>query len=123
MREVAAMGLRGWVKKLEHAARGELESFELLDGSRYYYDPAETNKELFLHAYDVYMGITSPTPEIYHKICAAKNPEAALNKIAAERPSEFIDPAALYDYEALVHERRLVPIIAPLEPPEDLSED
>jgi hypothetical protein len=112
--------LRSWVKRLEHQARGELESFELLDGSRYYYNPTATNKELFLHAYDSYMGITSPTPEIFHKICAAKNPEAALAKIARERPTEFVDPAALYDCDALVYERRLVPIV--VDPPEDLSE-
>ncbi len=33
------MALRGWLKRLEHAARDDLESFELLDGSRYYFDP------------------------------------------------------------------------------------
>jgi len=27
------------MKCLEHAARGDLDSFELLDSSRYYFDP------------------------------------------------------------------------------------
>jgi len=46
---------------------------------------------------------------------------AALATIAPENPEKaFVDPASLYDYWALVHERRLVPIIA--EAPEDLSE-
>jgi hypothetical protein len=115
------VGLRSWIKRLEREARGNLETFELLDGSRYYYDPWETNKRLFLHAYDMYLGITSPAPEIFHKICEAKDPEAVLATIAAENPGEFVDPAALYDFDALIHERKLMPIIA--DPPEDLSEN
>jgi hypothetical protein len=42
------MGLRQWIKRLEHSASGELESFELRDGSRHYYDAA--GGECFLHA-------------------------------------------------------------------------
>ena len=42
------MGLRQWIKRLERSATGELESFELRDGSRHYYDSA--GGELFLHA-------------------------------------------------------------------------
>jgi hypothetical protein len=37
------------MKRLEHAARGDLESFELLDGSRYYFDRMEAHKAVFLH--------------------------------------------------------------------------
>jgi hypothetical protein len=115
------VGLRGWIKRLEHQAWGNLESFELIDGSRYYYDPTATNKELFLHAVDMYLGRTRRIPEIYHAICRARDPVAALATIAPENPEKaFVDPASLYDYWALVHERRLVPIIA--EAPEDLSE-
>lgn len=114
------MRLRSWVKKLEDRARGNMASFDLLDGSRYYYDPEETHKQLFLHAYDSYLGVTSPAPEIYHAICRARDPEAALATIAPDNPGAFVDPTALYDYEALIYERRLVPII--VEPPEDLSE-
>jgi hypothetical protein len=33
---------RGWLKRLERAASEDLESFELLDGSTYYYDWLET---------------------------------------------------------------------------------
>jgi hypothetical protein len=46
------VGLRGWLKRLERGAREDLESFELLDGTTYYFDRLETYKELFLHAYD-----------------------------------------------------------------------
>jgi hypothetical protein len=45
---------RGWVKRIERAAKDELESFEVLDGSRYYYDPIEAAKELFLFGIDCY---------------------------------------------------------------------
>src|SRR5215208_7109008 len=44
------MGLRGWVRRLEHAARGNLESFILEDGTRHYYDPE--SGEVFLHGCD-----------------------------------------------------------------------
>ena len=46
--------MRSWIRRLERDARGHLESFELLDGSTYYYDRMETYKELFMHAYDVH---------------------------------------------------------------------
>ncbi len=42
------MGLRSWVKRLERGARGDLESFVLEDGGRYYYNP--TSGERFLVA-------------------------------------------------------------------------
>jgi len=42
------MPLRGWIKRLEHSARGDLASFVLKDGSRYYFDPA--SGALFVHA-------------------------------------------------------------------------
>jgi hypothetical protein len=44
--------LRSWIKRLEHAAQGGLASFELVDGSRYYYDRLEAAKETFLHGMD-----------------------------------------------------------------------
>jgi hypothetical protein len=47
--EVGMMSLRGAIERLERRAREDLESFELLDGSTYYYDRLETYKELFLH--------------------------------------------------------------------------
>jgi hypothetical protein len=42
------MGLRGKLRRLERGARGNLESFVLEDGSRYYFNP--TSAECFLHA-------------------------------------------------------------------------
>jgi hypothetical protein len=116
--------MRSWIRRLERDARGHLESFELLDCSTYYYDRLETYKELFLHAYDVQLGDAHKwpePPEVYRKICEAKDPAAVLERFKPENPqSAFVDPAALFDTEALVNERRLVPIS--YEPPEDLSE-
>jgi hypothetical protein len=63
--------LRTLLRNLKRDARGELESFVLEDGSRYYYDRQETHKELFLHAYDVQLGDADKwpePPEIYRKM-------------------------------------------------------
>src|SRR5215207_3307757 len=116
--------MRSWIRRLERDARGHLESFELLDGSTYYYDRLQTYKELFLHAYDVQLGDAdkwSEPPEVYRKICEAKDPAAVLERLRPENSQgAFVNPAELYDTDVLVHERRLVPLA--VEPVEDLSE-
>src|SRR5215218_2666233 len=116
--------MRSWIRRLERDARGHLESFELLDGSTYYYDRLETLKELFLHAYDVQLGDAEKwpePPEIYRMICEAKDPAAVLERLKPDNPqSAFVDPTALYDTQVLVNERRLVPLT--YAPVEDLSE-
>src|ERR671911_2665776 len=66
--------IRGWVKRIEHAARGNLPSFELLDGSRYYYDP----DELFMFWYAC-LGAGNPDewpepPEVCRRLTQAKAP-------------------------------------------------
>jgi len=112
------------MKRLERGASEDLESFELLDGSTYYYDRLETQKELFLHAYDLLLGEADKwpePPEVYRKICEAKDPAAVLERFKPENPqSAFVDPVELYDTDVLVHQRRLVPFS--VEPAEDLSE-
>jgi hypothetical protein len=119
------MGLRGWLKRLERGAGEDLESFELLDGSTYYYDRLETYKVLFVHTYDVQLGDADKwpePPEVYRKICEANDPAAALERLKPEDPQRaFVRPAELYDADVLVHERRLVPLLA-VAPVEDLSE-
>jgi hypothetical protein len=101
-----------------------LESFELLDGSTYYYDSLETYKELFLHAYDVQLGDAHKwpePPEIYRKMCEATDVAAVLKRFQPEDPKRaFVNLAELYDTDTLVRERRLMPLIH--EPVEDLSE-
>ena len=118
------MTLKGHLKRIEQSLRSMLESFELLDGSTYYYDRLETHKELFMHAYDVQLGDAdkwSEPPEVYRMICEARDPATVLECFKPNNPqSAFVDPAALFDTDALVDERRLVPIF--YKPPEDLSE-
>jgi hypothetical protein len=117
------MGLRSWLKRLERAASEDLESFELLDGSIYYYDRLQTYKELFLHACDLQLGKGEwpEPPEVYRKICEAKDPAAVLERFRPEDPQRaFVNLAELYDTDVLVNERRLVPLTHA--PVEDLSE-
>jgi hypothetical protein len=101
------MGLRSWVKRVEHAARGDLASFELLDGSRYYFDPASW--VLFMHWYEC-LGERSAhnwpePPEVIRKVCEAKYPQVALDAVMGQATWGTL----VYDPEILVNERRLEP--------------
>jgi len=115
--------LRTLLKNLKRDARSELESFVLEDGSRYYYDRLETYRELFLHGYDVQLGEADKwpePPEVYRKICEARDPAAVLKRLAPDHPSAFVDVSQIFDTAILVSERRLVPLEnAPIE---DLSQ-
>jgi hypothetical protein len=115
--------VRSWIRRLERDARGHLESFELLDGSTYYYDRLETYGELFVQACDLQLGRGEwpEPPEVYRKMCEARDPAAVLERFRPEDPERaFVNVAELYDTDVLVNERRLVPIYHP--PVEDLSE-
>jgi hypothetical protein len=118
------MGLRDKMKRLERTASEDLESFELLDGSTYFCNRLETHEELFMYAYDVQLGDAdkwAEPPEVYRKMCEARDPTAVLERFKPENPTRaFVDPTSLFEVDALVNERRLVPIS--YEPPEDLSE-
>ena len=97
------MGLKDQLRRLKRDVRGDLESFVLLDGSRYYYSATEVHKQLFLHA------------------CEARNPAAVLERFKPEHPEQaFMDLSACYGIDALVEDRRLVPF--EVEVPQDLSE-
>jgi hypothetical protein len=78
------MGLRGWLKRLERDARGDLESFVLMDGSRYYYNPI--SGECFLHSMDClraqHYGTPYPEPpETLKAITRARDRRAALSQL------------------------------------------
>jgi hypothetical protein len=120
------MGLRDKLRRLARAAEGELESFELLDGSRFYYDRLEVFKEVFMHGMEC-LGAERPEdrpepPEVLQKICQARDVRVALRQVAGEvervEAPNFIQLP--YDLDALLNERRLVPL--PHEPVPDLSE-
>ena len=101
------MGLRARLERLEHAARGTLVSFELLDGSRFYYNPQTF--DLFLHWYDCLIAGNPDKwpepPEAVRKVTEAKDPQAALESIVGG--STWSIPP--YDLEALVTERDIRP--------------
>ena len=113
---------RFWLGRLEKAARGKLESFELRDGSHFFYDPLETYGEMFEHAQDVLLGEPWPEPpQIFVKMCEAKDPQAVLERFEPVNPSRaLVDVTAIYDNDTLIHERRLQPLTHE-EPIEDLS--
>jgi hypothetical protein len=65
--------MRGWIKRLERASREDLESFELLDGSRYYFDPLSW--DLFEHYYECGKRTAHhwpEPPEVVRKLTEAK---------------------------------------------------
>src|SRR5829696_9166548 len=101
------MGLRNWVKRVEHAARGNLASFELQDGSFYYYNP--TSPGLFMHWVECCGKDTAhdwpPPPEIMQKLTEARDPERALGQVMSTAGFGGM----VYDPVALVNECRLVP--------------
>jgi hypothetical protein len=77
------MGIRTWIKRLERDARGEMGSFELLDGSRYYFDPL--SGVLFLHWCACIRAGNPPEwpepPEVVRKLCEAKDVRRALDEV------------------------------------------
>lgn len=101
------MGLRGWLKRLEHAARDNLASFELLDGSHYYHDPV--SPELFLHWCECIRAGNPDAwpepPEAVRKVTEARDPGAALESIGGRATWDVLP----YDLEALATERVIRP--------------
>ncbi len=104
------MGLRGRIKRLEHAAREDLASFELEDGSRHYYDRVSPDR--FLHSMECLRaqgeGETSfpEPPETLRALLRAKDRAAALAQVYGSGSFFDIFP---YEPEALVERGELVP--------------
>ena len=101
------MGLMNWVKRVEHAARDDLASFELLDGSFYYYNP--TSWVLFMHWVKCCGESTAhdwpPPPEVMQKLTEAKDVERALDAVMGQAGFGGM----VYDPDILITERRLEP--------------
>jgi hypothetical protein len=95
------------MKRLEHAAREDLASFELLDSSRYYFDPA--GPELFLHGVACLKAGSAhhwpDPPEVVRKLTEAKDVERAIELVRGEGSWDFL----VYDIEVLISERTLEP--------------
>jgi hypothetical protein len=101
------MGLRGWLKRLERSSRENLASFALMDGSRYYFDPASW--EVFLHWHECLISGNPENwpepPEVLRKLTESKDPAQAAEQLMSNT-GEFFP----YDPETLVAERRLEPV-------------
>jgi hypothetical protein len=113
------MGLRGKLKRLERGARGNLESFVLEDGSRYYFNP--TSAECFLHACACvraeHDGEPFPEPpETIKALTRARNRADALEATCGGGFGLFP-----YEREALLERGELVPALW-IHPIEDMSE-
>ncbi len=102
------MGFRDKMRRFEQAARDHLESFELEDGSRYWYDPVSPDR--FLHTMNCLLAqgdgeTTFPEPpETVRAITRARDRAAALEQVYGSG-SFVIFP---YDTEALVERGELV---------------
>jgi hypothetical protein len=100
------VGLREQLRRLKGELYGELDSFELLDGSPYYYDPASF--EVFLFYCECLKTNAHNWPEapvVVRKLTEAKDVEEAVVQVFGTGPFSFL----VYDPEILVRERRLVP--------------
>jgi hypothetical protein len=104
------LALRELIRRLKRAAEGEVESFELRDGSRFYYDRLETAKAMYLHSIKCHTADTLeewPAPlQIHVKILEAKDPAAVLASL--DQPGEPQFAPLPYDRDTLISERRLV---------------
>jgi hypothetical protein len=101
------MRLKGWLRRMERAARGHLVSFELLDGSLYFHDPQDPT--LFLHWTEC-LRAGNPDkwpepPEVVRKVTEAKDPRTALQSIRGGGTWGTFP----YDLEALANERDIRP--------------
>jgi hypothetical protein len=98
--------VRSWIRRVERAAKGEVESFELLDGSRFYFDP--TSWDLFMHWIDCGKAGNARNwpepPEVVRKLTEAKNVAQAIGKVRGGGWNCLV-----YDEETLIRKRRLKP--------------
>jgi hypothetical protein len=103
------MGLKDKMRRLEAAARGQVESFELADGSRFYYEPQSS--ELFLHTCECLRAHDKPErpepPELVKAIARARDRRAAYEQVTDGAGTFSAFP---YDVEALVERGEIVPI-------------
>ena len=116
------MGLKGFIKRLELAARGDLASFVLEDGSKHYYSPS--SHERILHTFDCmrasYAGEEYPEPPAVIKaLTKARDRAAAFEQVCGSSANVGTFP---YEREALIERGELVP--RPMAPSsrEDFSE-
>jgi hypothetical protein len=94
------MALQDKLRRLEKAMRGTLSSFELADGSRYYFDPQEAGKTTFKFLADSltadYKRAPRPDPPaLLQAVANAKNRGEALSRVMGGYPHLPVDREAL----------------------------
>ena len=102
------MGLRDRLRNLKRDVRGNMDSFTVEDGTRFYFDPA--SPELFLHSIDCLhaQGEGKPfpePPETIKAIARARDRRAALNQVVGSGSFDLFP----YQDEALVERGEIVP--------------
>ena len=102
--------LRNLLRRLEKSAEGQADSFELADGTRFWYDPSEVFIEVFAHGSESlkadYRDEDRPEPpEILQALTKAKVRESAVWKLYPKGSSPFL----VYDVDILVERGELVP--------------
>ena len=116
--------LSGRLRQLERTSREILRSFELADGSRFYFDP--TSAEMFLHACECLRNHDKPErpepPELVKAVARAKERRATFREMEGRAAGLFP-----YDAEVLVERGEIVPRSLVVgrelgEPAPDLSE-
>jgi len=107
------MGLKRAVQKLEEAVQGNKKSFELADGTRYYYDPVEIFSTTFQYFMNVlradHARLPRPeAPEIVQAMARAKNRRRVFRQVM-QGFSFMAYEVMAYEEEALVERGELIP--------------
>ena len=114
------MGLRRTVKRLEKIVGGNRESFELHDGTRFFFDPDEVLPQMFAYfaasARAVHRGEERPyAPPIIYAIARARDRESAYLRVFPQSPAG--SSMNFFDQDALLARGEVVPRpIVPSEP-------
>ena len=120
--------MRAKLRRLEAEVRRTLDHIELADGSRHWYDRAETAKELFLYscasARAGRVADRPEPPEIVRAVAGARDRRAALDRVAPDSPLSFfvVEREPLVERGELVHRSFVAGRDADDSPVEDLSE-
>jgi hypothetical protein len=96
------MALKGKVARLQKLLRGSLESFELADGRRHYFDPQEALKITFLYFAqsldaDYLREPRSEPPDLLKAVAGARDRRAALSHVMGGCTHLPIDREALVE--------------------------
>ena len=120
------MGLRDELRRVRASLRGDFESFELVDGTRHWYDPEAVGAELFLHGCACLRAGAPenrpPPPEILRALVQAKDRRAAFAAVAPNPAMFPYERLALVERGDLVHRSLVAGRDADESAPSDLSE-